>query len=199
MGGLHRPPHHAHQVISQGIQVCLVPKLGGEGFQGLSRVVLAPVEAAIDEGLDTTPQGIEQGRDRKGRNDYGELGLLLLAGEGAEESLQRGHPSEVHCDQCSRQSTIDEGAIYDDVDVVEAVPRDRDSREDRHPEQADADDRDAHVPAPDGDHATREDGAHDDRARRVLTMSETADATMEAEARMAPAIPTTSSIRLSTP
>jgi hypothetical protein len=40
-----------------------------------------------------------------------------------------------------RQSTIDESAIYDDVDVVEAVPNDRDSRADRHPKQGDGGDR----------------------------------------------------------
>ena len=43
---LHRLPHHTHQVIAQGVQVCLVSQFGGEGFKSLSSVVLATVEAA---------------------------------------------------------------------------------------------------------------------------------------------------------
>src|SRR5215204_2042920 len=54
MCGLHSLPYHPHQVFAQGVQVCLVPKLGGECFQGLSRVVLPAVEAAVYEGLDAT-------------------------------------------------------------------------------------------------------------------------------------------------
>ena len=33
--GLHRLPHHAHQIVVQRFQVRLVPELGGEGFEGL--------------------------------------------------------------------------------------------------------------------------------------------------------------------
>ena len=41
---LHRLPHHPDQVVVQRGQVCLVAQLGGEGFEGLSRVVLAAIE-----------------------------------------------------------------------------------------------------------------------------------------------------------
>ena len=36
VGGLHRLPHHPHQIAAQGVEVGLVPELGGEGLQGLS-------------------------------------------------------------------------------------------------------------------------------------------------------------------
>src|SRR5215211_2077671 len=47
VGRLHRLPHHTHQVIIEGVQVRLVTQCGGEGFQGLPRVILPAVEAAV--------------------------------------------------------------------------------------------------------------------------------------------------------
>src|SRR5919107_4159478 len=70
VGWLHRFPHHPHKVLVQRLGVRLVPELCRERFEGLSRVVLASVEATVDEGLDASPQGIEQGRDHKGRGHY---------------------------------------------------------------------------------------------------------------------------------
>ena len=52
VGGLHRLPYHPYQVVAQCLQVGLVPQLGGEGFQGLSGIVLAAVEAPVYERLD---------------------------------------------------------------------------------------------------------------------------------------------------
>jgi hypothetical protein len=52
VGRLHRLPYHPYQAVVQRHQVCLVPQSGGETFQRLPRVVLAAVEAAIDERLD---------------------------------------------------------------------------------------------------------------------------------------------------
>ena len=75
VGRLHRLPYHSHQILLQRLEVRLVPELDGEGFQGLLCVVLPPVEAAVDEGLDATSQRVEQGSYRKGRDDDdGELG-----------------------------------------------------------------------------------------------------------------------------
>ena len=55
---LHRLPNHPYQIVAQGFQVGLVPELGGEGFQGLPRVVLPAVEAAVDERLDARRRGL---------------------------------------------------------------------------------------------------------------------------------------------
>src|SRR5918995_988682 len=46
---LHRLPHDRYQFRVQTIQVRLVPEPGRERFQGLSRVVAAPVEAPVDK------------------------------------------------------------------------------------------------------------------------------------------------------
>ena len=40
-------------------------------------------------------QRVEQGGDHEGRGDDGELRLLLLAGEGAEDGLRPPHAAEV--------------------------------------------------------------------------------------------------------
>jgi hypothetical protein len=53
VGGLHRLPHDSYKVAAQGVEVRLVTQLGGEGFQGLSSVILAAVEAPFYERLIT--------------------------------------------------------------------------------------------------------------------------------------------------
>lgn len=53
--GLHGLADHRYEVATQGFQVYLVAQSRGENFQGLPRVVLASVEAPVDEGLDARP------------------------------------------------------------------------------------------------------------------------------------------------
>src|SRR5919199_3026642 len=48
---LHRLSDHSNKIFVRGIQVSFVPELGREWFEGLSRVVLSVVEAAIYESL----------------------------------------------------------------------------------------------------------------------------------------------------
>jgi hypothetical protein len=79
VGRLHRLPHHSYQIVAQSVQICLVSKLGREGFEGLGSVVLTPVEATIHERLHPPTQRVEQRRYDEGRDDYGKLGLPLLA------------------------------------------------------------------------------------------------------------------------
>src|SRR5829696_103910 len=95
VGGLHRLRHHPYEVIIERLQVRLVAQPGREGFERLSRVVLAPVEVTVDKRLDATPQGAEQRRYRECRDDHGKLRLLLLASDGAEEGLGRRYAPEV--------------------------------------------------------------------------------------------------------
>jgi len=46
---LHRFPYYPHQIIAQGVEVRLVPELGGEGFEGLCRIVRKVGEKVEDE------------------------------------------------------------------------------------------------------------------------------------------------------
>ncbi len=89
MGGLHRFPYHPNQIVAQGVKIGLVPQLGREGFEGLSRVVLPTVEAPVDEVLGAAPQRVEQGCYHKGRSHNGELRKVPLAGERVKDGLGR--------------------------------------------------------------------------------------------------------------
>src|SRR5215211_8559619 len=80
VSGLHRLADHPHEALSEPVEVRLVPQGGREGFQGLSRIVVAAVEASVYKRLDAAPQGCEQGGYNQRGCDDGELGLLLLAG-----------------------------------------------------------------------------------------------------------------------
>ena len=55
---LHRLPHRREQFGVQSVHVSLVAQLRGECFQRFSGVILAAIEAVIDQVLNTTPQGL---------------------------------------------------------------------------------------------------------------------------------------------
>src|ERR671914_170080 len=69
--GLHSLPHHPYQVLAQGVEVRLLPELGGEPLKSLSCVILVAVEAAVYERLDAAPERAEQRGYCEGGGDYG--------------------------------------------------------------------------------------------------------------------------------
>ena len=77
---LHGRPYHSHQVVVQRLQVRLIPQRGREGFEGIPRIVLPPVEATIYETLDVPCQRTEQCSDKEGGNHDDELRQPLLTG-----------------------------------------------------------------------------------------------------------------------
>jgi len=85
VGGLYRLPYHLYQIGAERIQIRFIAQLGREGFEGLTRVVLAAVEALVYERLEATPQRGEQRCDREGGSYGGEL--ALLTGERAKRNL----------------------------------------------------------------------------------------------------------------
>src|SRR5829696_9460910 len=125
VGGLHRLPHHPHQVVVQRLQVRLVAQLLAESFEGLRRIVLAAVEAAVYEGLDTMAEGVKQGRDNEGGGHDRKGGLLTR--EQDEDTLQHHDAAEVEGNQHNRQGAVDEGSVYDHIDVVEPMTQDGDA------------------------------------------------------------------------
>src|SRR5215218_10247134 len=133
--GLHGLPDYTFQITAQRFEIRLVPELGREGFQGLLCVVLPAVEAAVDEGLDAPTHRVEERRYREGGDHHGQLRLLLLSGEEAENCLYRRHAPEVDGEKRRRQRTVDEGAVDDEVYVVEAVLEDGDAHSERYTQQ----------------------------------------------------------------
>ena len=53
MRGLHRLLHHGQQVLAQLVQVHFLTQGGAEGCHGPGGVILAAIEAAINELLET--------------------------------------------------------------------------------------------------------------------------------------------------
>jgi hypothetical protein len=85
-------------------------------LKGLDCVVLPAVEAAIDKGLDTPPQRVEQRGYPKGGGDDREL--RFLAGQRAEERLEQNDATEVDQRERRGERAVDESAVYHQVYVV---------------------------------------------------------------------------------
>jgi hypothetical protein len=104
---LHCLLYHTQQVDIEGFQVRLVLQLGGEGFQGLSSVVLPSLEATVYEGLDAPTERVEQGGDHQVKHILGAVAHAaraaeLIAGddrdvgaEHIEQARQRATPAVV--------------------------------------------------------------------------------------------------------
>ena len=99
-----------------------------EGLECLLRVVLAPVEAAVDDGLDAHACRSEEGGDRQRRAGDGEI---RAAREWAEDLLERHNDREVESRQPDRDDAVNERPADNQVDLVEAVAEDRDGRRPR--------------------------------------------------------------------
>jgi hypothetical protein len=70
-------------------------------------------------------QRAEERGDREGRSDDGQL--RLASREGAPGELKGDHAGSVHHGEGDGQAAVDEGAVDDQVDVVEAVAQDGDA------------------------------------------------------------------------
>jgi hypothetical protein len=68
VGRLYRLPYHPHQIIAECVQVCLVAQSGREDFQGLSRVVLAAVEAPVRKAQISNRRGAGERRVAEGES-----------------------------------------------------------------------------------------------------------------------------------
>src|SRR5918997_5630424 len=169
MNWLHRPPHDPDEVVAQGVEIRLVPKLGREGLQRLYRIVLPTVEAAVDKALDATPQRVEQGGYRQGGGHHHQLGSL--AGQSAEEQLEHDDAAEIEAREHRGERYVDEGAVYDEVYVVEVVAQDSYAHRDRQAHDPDHHQHGAGPPQPTNAHGlgdyVREDGAYDQHCSGV--------------------------------
>ncbi len=61
------------------LEINFVSELGGKALKGLSRVVLATVEAPVDEALDARPSWAEESCDGQRRAGDNEVVVLLTS------------------------------------------------------------------------------------------------------------------------
>src|SRR5215468_10849698 len=69
MGRLHRLLDDSEQCLPQLIQLHLMTQGGAEGSQHLGRIILAAIEAPINNLLDMMAERLAEGRDRQGGED----------------------------------------------------------------------------------------------------------------------------------
>jgi hypothetical protein len=119
---VHRLHHHSHELVIQCVEVRLIPELGGEGFEGLSSVVLPAIETPVYKGLQATSQRSEQGGDGQGGGDDRKLRLLTC--EGAEKPLEYHDAARIHRHQHHGEGTVDKRTIDQEVYLVETIAQD---------------------------------------------------------------------------
>src|SRR6266480_3554699 len=78
MRWLHGFLHYGQQLLAQLIQIRLIAQRGGESGGDLGRVILAAIEAAVNDGLETPLDDDEQEDDTQAKDEP--LGLLPLHG-----------------------------------------------------------------------------------------------------------------------
>ena len=131
MGGLHRLFNHRYQFLTQLLQVYLIAQGGTKSGKHLGRVVLVPVEATVDKGLDASSQWVEESCNHEGRGDNQEGVIPYLSCQSMREGLQGKDEANVDQSKNTGQGATDERAIDEHVDIVEAVAQNSDPKGER--------------------------------------------------------------------
>ena len=76
--------------------------------------------------LDASAQGLEERGDRECRDHDGDI--VLLVDDPPEQVLQSKDEAKVDQGQDSGQGAIDQRAVNDDIDIVQAVAQDRNAK-----------------------------------------------------------------------
>jgi hypothetical protein len=115
---------HPQELIGQRVQVELLAQAGGEPLDGGRGVVAAPVESSVHDCLDAVAGRLEQGR--RGQGGPGHRPVRRLAAEAAGQLPGHQHGAAVAKPQDDGEQPVDQGAVQQPVDVVEAIAQDRD-------------------------------------------------------------------------
>src|SRR6266699_2920206 len=137
MGGLHRLPGYGDQACAQLVYVPFTAQCRAERFHSLGSIILAAIEAAVDDLLRAPSQRMEEGRNHQCRNDRHRR-RLWLAGEGMKKLLQQHHEAQVDTSECDRECPVDQRAVDEDIDIPQAVAQDCDAKAQWSKEEDDA-------------------------------------------------------------
>src|SRR5690606_32526783 len=110
---LHRLLNHIDESNRQPVEIDLITKDAAEGRQHLLGVVLAPVEAPVDESLDARAQRLDQGGNYQGGDD--DRQTIPLAYEQAEDPFEHDHAAHVDRHARRRKGTVDQGPVEDNL------------------------------------------------------------------------------------
>ena len=138
-GPLREDPRHPRQQILRRVRAA---ESVGELRQHLVWGRSLPVDEMVGEALHPLAHGLEGDRHDAGRQDR-ERDVRLSAP--ADERSDPNHDRDIDTGDERGERTVDDGLVEDDVDVVQAVPQDRDADRDRHGGHGQAGDRVADV------------------------------------------------------
>jgi hypothetical protein len=124
---LHGLMHHSEQLIGQAVEVDLLAESGAERLDRLGGVVLASVKAPVDRLLDAATQWLEQRRHGQGGAGDGRARPVAT-----EELSYHNDAGGIAQTEDGGERRVDQGAVDEPVDVVQAIPEDRDAGGDRH-------------------------------------------------------------------
>src|SRR6266516_8063353 len=114
MRGLHRLLHDSQQLIAQLIQVYLLPQGDAESCHRLGGVILAAVEAPVNDPLDALAERLEQDIDRQGGDDDGDP--IVLADDATQKHLQANDQAHIDPRQDNRERAIHDRTTNEDID-----------------------------------------------------------------------------------
>ncbi len=83
-------------MFPQLVQVDFIAQCCTKSCQRSSRIILAPIEAAVDQCLDAPPQRVKQGSNGQRGDDNGHI--IRVADEPTQESLR---PDDQACISCA--------------------------------------------------------------------------------------------------
>ncbi len=138
MRRLHRLLNDRHQVLAQVLSDPPHCAACAKGGQRASRIILAAIEAAIDEGLDAMAQGLEERRNDEGRDHDSDR--VILVEQPLEQRLQRNNEAKVQQGEQSRQAAIHQRTVDQHVDIVESIAQNREPNGERDQEKGDGED-----------------------------------------------------------
>src|SRR5436190_16993291 len=104
MSWLHRLLDHRNQLLTQLAQVHLTTQHRAECGNCSSSIILASIEALVNDRLDATSQRLEESCDYERRDDNGHIVILL--NDATQEILQEQNTADIQERQYARQYTI---------------------------------------------------------------------------------------------
>ena len=135
MGRLHRFLDDGGEMLAQSIHVYLGAQRGTKGCHDLSRIIFATIEAAVNDVLKASSQRLEERRDHQRGGDDGKRLLGEAAGHGTHQSLQGEDEADIECHQQGGQTTIDQRAIDEHINLPQAGAQHGEPKRERDQEQ----------------------------------------------------------------
>src|SRR6266568_5298437 len=134
MRRLHRLLDHCHQLLTHLAQVDFMAQCGTERLQRFGSVILATVEATVNELLDPPAEWLKQGSNGKGGTDNRHT--VCLTDEAAQEELQPNDEAEVDQSEQGGHSAIDQCPVDEEVNVVQPRSQNGDGEREGTEQQA---------------------------------------------------------------